>query len=94
MKGLSVSYARTLVAITLAALMLGAVAGAAASGGDRATWRDALDRAAGHAVAAIATTVDGVAAARDARRAYRGAPSYVPPYPAPYYPYPNGYPYW
>ena len=44
--------------------------------------------------AVAAGTVDGIAAAREARRAYRRDPAYVAPYPAPYYPYPNGYPYW
>jgi hypothetical protein len=102
---LSVSYGRTLAAATLTILILGAVAGAAVSaGGARTTsgtepgyqdtWRGVLGDAAGHALAAVAGTVDGVAANREARRAYRRDPSYVSPFPAPYYPYPNGYPYW
>jgi hypothetical protein len=78
--------------------MLGAVAAAAGGAGSTDTasggWRGALGGAAGHALAAIAGTMDGITAARDARRAYRGDPSYAAPYPAPYYPYPNGYPYW
>ena len=99
------SYGRTLAAATLTVLILGAVAGAAVSAGGartasstepgyRDTWRNVLGDAAGHALAAVAGTVDGVTASREARRAYRGDPSYVPPFPAPYYPYPNGYPYW
>src|SRR5262245_5649977 len=104
---MSMSHARTLAAITLSALMLGAIVGTAggagssraASGtapgdGHQASWRSAIGEVAGHARAAVAGTIEGVAAARDARRAYRGDPAYAAPFPAPYYPYPNGYPYW
>jgi hypothetical protein len=98
--GLFVNHVRTLAAITVAVLILGAAAAAAGVGGRGSAgatpdgWRGVLGGAAGHALAAMAATVDGIAAGREARRAYRRDPSYVPPFPAPYYPYPNGYPYW
>jgi hypothetical protein len=105
---------RTLAAVTMAGLLLGAIDGtpggasgsSSTSAGLKQTGSQPVGArkghvtfggaAAAHAYAAIAGTVGGIMAAQEARRAYRRDLNryYVAPYPAPYYPYPHGYPYW
>src|SRR5262245_7485452 len=93
-KHMGIRIGRALAAIVIAGLMLGASNAAPLEG--RGAAGEPTDAVSAHAFAALAGTVGGILAAQEARAAYRrqANPHYLAPYPAPYYPYALGYPYW